>query len=306
MFTVINRGELSPTTEHEFENFNSRLKGLWLTEHNEDGTHKVFLPAYIPNLDASKITSGIFPRANLPSQIAYEDEVNAFTQANTFSQAGTFSGGLKVGSGFGVGSNGQFILANTLPTIDIYESDAGVDLKYWRHIIDGAVYHLQTVNDAYSVAADVYTVDRSGNIVFTGKITERARTAALGEWTAYTPTWTNLTIGNASNTGKFTQVGRTVFFKIDIIWGNTTSITAANVQVNFPVNAIATSSFTITHGEAIDASTGAAFGLHGRLVGATTQVLLTDNGASLVAVSATVPFTWTTSDELHLAGFYEI
>ena len=39
MFTIINRGELDHKTEHELENFNSRLKGFLLEEHNEDGTH---------------------------------------------------------------------------------------------------------------------------------------------------------------------------------------------------------------------------------------------------------------------------
>jgi hypothetical protein len=39
MFSLHNRGELPAVTEHEFENLNSRLKGLWLAEHNEDGSH---------------------------------------------------------------------------------------------------------------------------------------------------------------------------------------------------------------------------------------------------------------------------
>jgi hypothetical protein len=39
MFNLINRGELDATTENELENFIARLKGLWLTEHTEDGGH---------------------------------------------------------------------------------------------------------------------------------------------------------------------------------------------------------------------------------------------------------------------------
>lgn len=41
MFGLLNRGTLSADTEHEFEHLISKLKELWLTEHNEDGTHLV-------------------------------------------------------------------------------------------------------------------------------------------------------------------------------------------------------------------------------------------------------------------------
>lgn len=41
MFALQNRGELPGVVELEFENLISRIRKLWLTEHNEDGTHKV-------------------------------------------------------------------------------------------------------------------------------------------------------------------------------------------------------------------------------------------------------------------------
>lgn len=40
MFGLINRGSLSKFVEQEFENLIARLQSLWLTEHNEDGTHR--------------------------------------------------------------------------------------------------------------------------------------------------------------------------------------------------------------------------------------------------------------------------
>lgn len=39
MFGLINRGIMPQSVTDEFENFTSRLKGLWTKEHNEDGTH---------------------------------------------------------------------------------------------------------------------------------------------------------------------------------------------------------------------------------------------------------------------------
>lgn len=39
MFDLINRGDLPSAIEDEFENLVSRLRGVWLKEHNEDGSH---------------------------------------------------------------------------------------------------------------------------------------------------------------------------------------------------------------------------------------------------------------------------
>jgi hypothetical protein len=130
-------------------------------------------------------------------------------------------------------------------------------------------------------------------------------TDLLKAWTAFTPTWTNLTVGNATNSGKYLQIGKIVWFRIDLALGNTSSVSASAVSVNFPVTAAIGSSFAVAHGEAIDISTGDAFDVHGRLASAAAFAIFTDNGTKLVTMTSTVPFTWTTSDELHLVGFYE-
>lgn len=40
MFALQNRGGIPERVSREFENFMSRLRKLWLTEHDEDGTHQ--------------------------------------------------------------------------------------------------------------------------------------------------------------------------------------------------------------------------------------------------------------------------
>lgn len=123
-------------------------------------------------------------------------------------------------------------------------------------------------------------------------------------WQSFTPTWTNLTLGNGVASGKYFLFGDLVVFRVDLVFGTTTSVSGA-INVNYPVAAETGASFTIGHGEAIDASTGDSFSLHARLVNGTRFTTLTDNGTKLVDTSGTVPFTWTTSDELHLLGAYE-
>lgn len=130
-------------------------------------------------------------------------------------------------------------------------------------------------------------------------------TDLLAAWSSFTPTWTNLTVGNGTSTGKYKKIGKIVWFKIDLVWGSTTSI-SSSVSASFPVTAQTGGSYTVAHGESIDASTGDSFSLMGRLASGSAFAVLTDNGTKNVAVTATVPFTWTTSDELHITGFYEI
>lgn len=84
--SLVNRGSLPQVVEEELEQFSTKLKGLWLVEHNEDGTHNIdpdSLPdhehnaaditsgeldaARIPNLDASKIATGTLDAARIPN-----------------------------------------------------------------------------------------------------------------------------------------------------------------------------------------------------------------------------------------------
>jgi hypothetical protein len=48
----------------------------------------------------------------------------------------------------------------------------------------------------------------------------------LGAWIAFTPSWTNLTVGNASiNSGAYCQVGKVVVVRFNLKFGNTSSLT---------------------------------------------------------------------------------
>lgn len=126
---------------------------------------------------------------------------------------------------------------------------------------------------------------------------------AQTKWQAYTPVFTNLSVGNGTLAGKYFKFGDLAVFRIDLVFGTTTSI-SGSVSVTFPVTAETGQSFTVSHGEAIDTGTG-SYGLHGRLASATTFAVFADNGTSLLSVAAAVPFVWTTGDELHLLGICE-
>jgi len=57
-----------------------------------------------------------------------------------------------------------------------------------------------------------------------------------GAWATSSPTYTNVTIGNATVTSKWKQIGRTVIWNLDITLGNTSSV-SGQVGVSLPVTA---------------------------------------------------------------------
>lgn len=55
-----------------------------------------------------------------------------------------------------------------------------------------------------------------------------------GIWQSYTPTLTNITLGNGSMVAKWTTVGKTVVGSVRIVAGSTTSYSAGNLGISIP------------------------------------------------------------------------
>ena len=73
----------------------------------------------------------------------------------------------------------------------------------------------------------------AGDVV-TAADTNTYLTHTGGAWTAYTPTFTNLTVGNGTLDCQWFRSGRFVSFKVKITFGSTTSVSGA-VIVSLPV-----------------------------------------------------------------------
>jgi hypothetical protein len=135
--------------------------------------------------------------------------------------------------------------------------------------------------------------------------------ASNTDWTAYTPTWTNLTVGNGSLTARYTQVGKVVHLIIDFVLGSTSSV---GTEPSFSLPVTATS-------VGYRASTTPIGILHMRDVGTQSyqgvvvwltsgSALLQRTGVSgsntiIASVTATTPWTWGSSDYLSLTATYE-
>lgn len=160
-------------------------------------------------------------------------------------------------------------------------------------------------------AAPSFTTKSAGQSIQAAHINgAQDEIVAIGTWllsqtfTSYTPTWTNATLGNGTLTGKYFKIGKFVFFRIDVLWGSTTS-SAGSWAFTVPVSQVIPSALTVGIGEAIDISSGQAWIVRARATAATTFAPLTGDGAAMAGITGAAPFAWATGDEFHVSGFYE-
>jgi hypothetical protein len=128
-----------------------------------------------------------------------------------------------------------------------------------------------------------------------------------GAWTSWTPTWTNLTIGNATVDAKYARASRLIHWKLKMTFGSTTSVSGA-IRFTLPVAAATGIEFDMTHGVLQDASASRHLGVTTYVSTTVAQLASIDTTggiAVLINTSATSPFTWTTSDIILFRGFYE-
>ena len=203
---------------------------------------------------------------------------------------GTVSGGATYSS--------PILITPEVDTINENIADNGVT-------VDGLNVKDSKLNTADSVVTDNYT---------DGSILPEHLTTGTGTswaWASWTPTLTNMTEGNGTKTGKYIQIGKTVFFKFQFTLGSTSAM-GTDPQFSVPVTAIASDANSVI-GQSVyrDAGTETYFG--SVYLNATTTAKFNSNAtdatwlrASATPPDSTRPFTWTTNDIITAVGFYEV
>lgn len=181
-----------------------------------------------------------------------------------------------------------------------YTATTGTSVTGMTALTAGDIVMVESVV-AYSVG-DTYTQS-----TLDGKFATQVDFPA-GAWTAYTPTLTNVTLGNGTMVASYKQIGKTVVFKIEFTFGTTTSFSGFP-SFSLPVTAVNNNLFSyIGNVHMLDAGTQNYIGL--TALDSTTKVtpiVINASGtyATQTTVSATVPFTWGNADSFRLNGIYE-
>jgi len=162
------------------------------TAHNAGGSDP------ITAISADIITTGTLADARLSANVALENVANVFSEDQQ--------------------------ITKTVPRIGLMDLANPVDARHWRIVNNGNLSFL-AVNDAATVLqTSALVLTRGGTVYAGGGITERGRTAPMGEWTVYTPT---VTPNSGSLTGgsidaHYMLIGNTLFVQLTLTSGSMT------------------------------------------------------------------------------------
>jgi hypothetical protein len=200
--------------------------------------------------------------------------------------------------------SGALVFANT-PTLVTPKADTINEATAANGVtIDGLNLKDGKLNTADSVVTASYT---DGSIKPEHLL---AGTGATWTWATWSPTWTNFTVGNATTSYRYLQVGKTVLFSVEVTFGNSTAMGSVPTFTLPVASANYYATGVTSLGAAAILDNGSAF-LKGDVVwlSTTTAKLSALNaGSTYLATndcSSTVPMTWTTLDRFSMLGSYE-
>lgn len=151
----------------------------------------------------------------------------------------------------------------------------------------------------------------TGEVVTAAEMNTEVRDGFTGiqaAWSAYTPTLTNITLGNGTLACASARVGKTMLVRGSFLAGSTTTYAAGNLGVSVPVNAHAAYAAAGSHAVGsglVSLNGGTPIGVTARLTSATTMNFTVDAQTATTAVTNTNPFTFGTASTLNFAAAYE-
>jgi hypothetical protein len=144
-----------------------------------------------------------------------------------------------------------------------------------------------------------------------GDVLTAANLNAIGEKTAFTPSWINLTPGNATETWFYTQVNDLVYVTGQTVFGSTTSI-SGTFRIEYPIGT--SSNLGEPKGWAFylddDTSTTYAGFIHPAFAGNVYFGTLDPSGSTYLTLGLNSnqnrPFTWAVDDKIRASFVYQI
>jgi hypothetical protein len=129
-------------------------------------------------------------------------------------------------------------------------------------------------------------------------------TAATGAWSSWSPTLTNLTLGNGTHSALYRQVGKTVDFIWSITLGSTSAVgTAPKFTLPVAPHASLVRTFPATV-RLLDVSATFGIGLADFSGGTTIDLSYHTSTTAFAPITALAPWTWATGDIISAFGTY--
>lgn len=136
-------------------------------------------------------------------------------------------------------------------------------------------------------------------------------TLSAGAWQTFTPSFANLTVGDGTVTGRYTLVGGTLFVRVQLTLGSTTTIGTLPTMTLPGSHTVVDPPSSSLVGQLVVVDTGTAVFLGALRMTSTTTVGLYALGvgatyATVTQVTASVPMTWTNGDSFEMAFAVEV
>jgi hypothetical protein len=170
-------------------------------------------------------------------------------------------------------------------------------------------FSFANTNASTSTSTGAITV--SGGVGISGNVYAGGELYVTGTaWTSYNPSWTASgtapVLGDGQLTGKYKQIGKTVFVRVHLVLGSSTTTGTGNWRFSLPV-AAAASDGVVMPATYLDNTVNWHIGVVTcEYDGSTAYVVPLKGTSPSGAVNATDPFTWGTGDALTFNGSYEI
>jgi hypothetical protein len=298
------RNELPPNVLKELNQFSALLQGYLSTEHDDEGSH-TDVNALSVTVDEDVIAGGAG---------TFEGDVSAVdgtVRLKTAVESTVSDGG--GGPALVLGADGDD------DRVAIYPESAGAnDYVKLSHGTITPLMIRRTATDIYvqpGPLTNASYVTSLGGDLSADAIWDKARigdvfhthngTVANGKWTTFTPSWTNVTVGNGTVTARYTRVmGKTIKGYVRFVLGGTSAITGG-VSVSIPVTAhadMAATNVRVGYATYLDDSTGSRY-WGAPIIGTATTLVLCDNANPYAQITGAIPFAWATSDVLYV--FFE-
>lgn len=143
-----------------------------------------------------------------------------------------------------------------------------------------------------------------------GQILTAATMNSIGAaWETYTPTWTSITLGNATQDFRYCRINKLVVVQGQLTFGSTTVMTAATPTFTFPFTASRASVLKVGDANLYDASADVGYLGVVLSISTTAGYLYCYNSSvnylTTAAIQPTVPYTWAVSDRIAVNVVYE-
>jgi hypothetical protein len=151
----------------------------------------------------------------------------------------------------------------------------------------------------------------TNNALLTAASGEATGLKYAGLWTTFTPTIAGITLGNGSKAGTYCQIADTVFFRVILTFGSTTSFSGGAIDLTLPTTPSGYSTFDFMNvvSQVYDTSATAFYPSVANInIGGTAVRACTTNTAGTYAVLADYasvqPITFATGDVITWQGSY--